>query len=428
MAITLEQAKIELAKRELERRKENPNNSKSVNKSVSRINDFLPGKEKVNDLISKRSSPVDILREEVMQPWEPLKHPIKTALRPLVTGIKTIGAPFQALESGVASAGLSAQAGDGPIDIIKSAAKGVAGKENAQLGDLVRTTGFGGAGNELLSSIIGFSGMVGVSNLATKGKILEGANKIKNEIQVSREISKNKKAFYLKNKAEALQEGHGEIKKSIGYEIGKIHDNIGNNPINSSDMIIADEVVSNIPKVLLNKFNRLTKSNITSGNIKDTKGLIELKKLVGRSIPDRVWNGLDSPTPEQMALKDYYFELSDMIANYAGGSRSSLLDLNSKYKKLINAGEVIGSLTKDSLGLTNPTGLKNIRSTANQGKLEVMLNLSKEFMPKAGEIIKDIDKYNRNEMIQKAAGSLLKTLGIGAAGGAAYKAINGYQN
>ena len=131
---------------------------------------FLPGINRVKKLLSTRKDSVQTLKEEMAYKPNPLQHPIDYAMQPLVKGIKALGVPYQRIESTVAAPALAIQAGN-PKDIVKSLLGGISGKNQSQLGDLIRTTGFGGKNNELLASTTGLLGIAGLGNLATKGNI-----------------------------------------------------------------------------------------------------------------------------------------------------------------------------------------------------------------------------------------------------------------
>lgn len=67
--------------------------------------------------------------------------------------------PFQRVESAVAAPALEAQSGNlNFMDLLRASGRGLIGKDQAQLGDVIRTTGFGGKANEVLAGTTGLLG------------------------------------------------------------------------------------------------------------------------------------------------------------------------------------------------------------------------------------------------------------------------------
>ncbi len=131
---------------------------------------FLPNANRVENLISQRQDPWKSLIDELNYNPNPLQHPIDSLMKIPTTALKLLGVPWGRGESALASAGLAAQKGEGG-NILTEMLKGASGKRQAQLGDIVRTTGFGGGANELISSLTGMGAMAGVGEFLTTGKM-----------------------------------------------------------------------------------------------------------------------------------------------------------------------------------------------------------------------------------------------------------------
>lgn len=105
---------------------------------------FLPNANKVNEDIRGRKDSVAAFTEELGTHWNPLEHPVKAMLHPATAMMKGIAIPFQRAEASVAGPMLQYQRGDfNPIRAAGSSLRGLAGIESPQVGDVIRTTGFG---------------------------------------------------------------------------------------------------------------------------------------------------------------------------------------------------------------------------------------------------------------------------------------------
>lgn len=119
---------------------------------------FLPNYNAVMDKIGNRPSMIADLIKDPSTLARFQQHPLGTTLR-------TIGGAMQYAEGVPAAVGLAAQSGKyGQLpDMLGKLAQG---KASPQLGDLIRTTGFGGAANEPLASTIGFLATLGATPAA----------------------------------------------------------------------------------------------------------------------------------------------------------------------------------------------------------------------------------------------------------------------
>lgn len=158
---------------------------------------FLPHAKKIESQAYSRPDSIKTLQNEIS--YTP-KNNREAILKPAVTLGKMAAIPFQRTEAAVANAGLEVQKGEhNPGKILSSAWEGISGKKQGQLGDLVRTTGFGenipmlgfGNVNEGLSAVTGLAGSAGVASgaeMATKG-LAKGASKLAPRLAESAENS-----------------------------------------------------------------------------------------------------------------------------------------------------------------------------------------------------------------------------------------------
>jgi len=124
---------------------------------------IMTAPQRVAQLEAQRPSAEQALMEEVTQPWQPLKHPLATAMRPLVTGLKTLGVPYQRGISALTAPVTEAQKGQfGQIP--RSIWESILGKRKVEAGDIPRLAGV----PEIPSAAIGF-----VGEAALTGKLLQ---------------------------------------------------------------------------------------------------------------------------------------------------------------------------------------------------------------------------------------------------------------
>lgn len=138
----------------------------SIDKKISN-QPFLPQRQSVEEAISRRPDAVEILKERIKPPSNLsdllnflTMNPIQRTISAAQTGATALAVPFQRGEAAVAAPALEAQAGNFNLsDLARAAGQGLIGQRPAQLGDLIRTTGFGGRLNEPIAAISGLGGM-----------------------------------------------------------------------------------------------------------------------------------------------------------------------------------------------------------------------------------------------------------------------------
>lgn len=119
---------------------------------------FLPNENAVMDSIKNRPSMIQSLIQDPSTLDRFIKHPLGTTLR-------TIGGGMEYLEGAPATIGLDLQNGN-PSSIPQHIQQLLQGQRPAQLGDLIRTTGFGGSMN---GPIAAGSGMIASLGLMPGG-------------------------------------------------------------------------------------------------------------------------------------------------------------------------------------------------------------------------------------------------------------------
>jgi hypothetical protein len=210
---------------------------------------FLPKRQATEEVISQRPDSVSMLKES-MKPPSNLSdllslftmNPVQRMVSMAPAAATALTIPFQRGEATVAAPALEMQAGNFNLsDLARAAGQGLSGQRPAQLGDLIRTTGFGGKLNEPLSSLTGLlaqSGLVGGAMKAgqkvapiMQKTVSDITNKI-SQIPNFPKQSISRIRDYAGNKVLAIRSG---AKQYWGQEInayGKTIDSMASNPSN----------------------------------------------------------------------------------------------------------------------------------------------------------------------------------------------------
>jgi len=97
-------------------------------------------------------------------------------------------------------------------------------------------------------------------------------------------------------------------------------------------------------------------------------------------------------------------ELASIIANNAGASKQKLLDLNKNFSTIKDFRRKLSTITTKSKGIEKASTLKNIRKSSQESELDILENFiefAKDDFPKLGNILKEIDNFNKFESIGK---------------------------
>ena len=143
---------------------------------IAKTSSFLPKLGETEQKIAQRPNDIQTFKEEWNNNPKNIVEALSNPLRPAVLGMKAFNIPFSRGESAVASTGLALQRGE-PQNIAGDVASSLMGKRQAQVGDIIRTTGFGGKLNEPLASTTGLLGLMGIGNLVTKGSVAPNITK-----------------------------------------------------------------------------------------------------------------------------------------------------------------------------------------------------------------------------------------------------------
>lgn len=329
---------------------------------------FLPNYNAVMDKINNRPSMIADLIKDPSTLARFQQHPLGTTLR-------TIGGAMQYAEGVPAAIGLAAQSGKyGQLpDMLSKLAQGQA---SPQLGDLIRTTGFGGAINEPLASTTGFLATLGATPAAKTIQPASNAlayNAMKEYIpQAARDFT-----FDHDGARGLLNEGLVFANAKQGYqaaqtrtgEIGKMIDNVIKSSPNATlatdqsavlkpldDAIAQANLSPNTNKTLADRLMaaKLDLSNKYSpqGNIIGPKDLnmtppqlFQLKKQVSDLTK---WTGnMSDDKPVNAALQDVYRNIKTSLNSQVPG----LSELNQRYGDMLTATKSLQKSSEAHFGL-----------------------------------------------------------------------------
>lgn len=358
---------------------------------------FLPKEKEVEQLISEKSDSVATLMKEYRTPYDFKKHPIKSALKPAVTVAKTFAIPFQRGESAVAGLGLGLQKKD-PLTLegwktgLKYAGQGLIGKRQQELGDIIRTTGFGGKLNEPLARGIGFFGLVGLTNLATQGKLISGTKKV--ETVIKGKLPKIMDKDYALNRAKQLNEGLEDLRNGFGSLKSEAIKQFGKDTVN------AQKLSKNLPSLPKNIFTAIDDpvyaiEKLPDGSIKPTiENLDKIKGMLADKMSGKDW--LDATKQVKTNIKQAYGAISEAIAEIRPEIRGSLdayhyfmKDIYNPIKKILTTGgQIVEKKLRGALAFGG--------ERSKQKAIEEFTKLWNE----APQLVKDVIKFNQRQFLK----------------------------
>jgi len=413
---------------------------------------FLPGLEKTERRIeARRKEPSgfeqarDIAREPIT-----MKDVFDPSQRIARTLIPAAGEVFRRGEAAVAEPLLERQKGTKIFEMapggvpkftkegFESIKKGITGERRTELGDPIRATGVGGPLNEAIAATVGFSATLGLTNLATSGKLVSASNKASAALKEARSIKTEKRARFFTERGTRLRTAVQDILTAVKKEFDVLYNRtvgIGAKKVSPEESALAQEFLERLSPATISRYNRrigertgvklgqkgkptvrrkkgldpetqlpTTESLTTPGKTIPPQDIAEvkaLKDIISDSVPNNVWSGAEGATQAQAIAMGDTMELAEIIAANAGKSTSKLLSLNDKFSRLSKFRSQISSITTKSKQVKKATTLKNIRKTGQEGELEILTDFSNQFFPETETILKEIDAFNRTEAIGK---------------------------
>ncbi|MEN6414370.1 MAG: hypothetical protein ABFC84_16655 [Veillonellales bacterium] len=303
---------------------------------------FLPNLARTEQKIKERGSQFQGL---INSAQELQQHPIKSLFNPVgplsfMRNQQDVGsAVFGTAEAPIAAAGLAVQRNQ-PAMIPTEAFKALKGQRQAQLGDWIRTTGFGGILNEPISALTGLGGMAALTGGLSKGKttkmIDSAGKKIVRDIRKIPTETVSKVRDYPANKVNAIRENFWnkyapQEWKAFGQAIEDLPKG-GTGNVQGADVIQKlEETLSKknlltpegtLQRGFTNADNKLIKAyqNISRKWANNPKGEIGMQDIVAeyKNIRGK-YTGKPTPAQRQdiQAANDFFNSVSDQINNKA---------------------------------------------------------------------------------------------------------------
>jgi len=396
--------------------------AKPIDKSPS----WLPDKKRTEKLIAERPKAEEALMEEVMQPWEFKKHPVKTTLgavpRLLTTGLKTLAVPWQRAEAAIANPLMELQETqplppNDPRNVsrevwqrlekertkegLKSVGKagmafwkGLTGERRGELGDIPRRTGF----PELASKFIGFGSMIGLTNVATRGSLISSAKKGERFIKTKMPRTMSKNFVYNRSRlaADGLDELYGTLSKEYDDVLGKI----GNRNIDPEKVTT---VLEELPEYIINRMKRELGKEMapTIETLKKMKGVLR------KSVPSKVWSGRQIGNEGQGIIKDAYYRINNLMTE----GNDELIALNRKYRDFMNMRNELARVIYDEYGNVKSKGLEGLFKQGAERNKQIFFEKFADQWPQAKQIMKDIIKFTKRQSLKRLIGRGALVLG-----------------
>ena len=370
---------------------------------------FLPGQEKVEKKIEERqkTSAVKTLKEEVTTPYK--GNVLQKLVKAGITGMKTIAVPFERGEAALANPMLELQkAPHTRRSLLDVSLEGLKGERIGQLGDVPRQSGE----PEWFASTVGISALVGVTDLVSK-KLITRSLKAGETFVKSKFPRFLGKDFVLKQ-AKVATRAIDDMHAALSKQYDEIFKKIGNKKVNAE--AVGDALVE-LPE---NIIKRISKSNLVRKNadgslVDDLENLKQIRGIIRKAVPEKVWNGRALGDPNTSNLQQVYAKLSTVMAE----GNDDLIRLNKSYGQFLKTRGEIGDVLWDKNGNVVANRLRTLYSKGGDaGKQEVFKKFSQQY-PEGMDVINNVKKFNSRQ----AAKTLLKKVGatvaIGGIGGAA---------
>ena len=377
----------------------------------------IPRYAQVEQEISQRRNPFEVLLEEGRTKQNIYEHPLSTIMQPLVFGMKALDIPRRMIESPIASAGLAAQRGElFTPQAGKEIIQGFTGERVAELGDIPYAAGV----PRPISSTIGLLSMMGLMSpkatlksakrLATQpvsmakeaiGEIKGGVQAVRQRIFPAKGLATKETRFAEKVRTSVYDAKHDAVEK-FGVDIDNLAKANPNKSVslrNAVDRLKtewndltpeAQRVFSKVPKFKDMLNNPDLANNVT---LKDTQDIINyFNTKVPKTIKYQHLDILDTLDDIRTSQLDAFEGMEEVRANYAKVKQN--FDI---IKNKVKVGQTLNNVAKN----WDDPEIKKAADTLLSGK----------------DILKDISNYQRNLKILKFTGLATKLAVKGAATG-----------
>lgn len=403
----------------------------------------VPNLSETKQRIDNRGNVMDALRDikdtrvDLFRPFDE-ENPVGNVVNNIMAtpsevslrGLSTIGTGFRLLESAVSGSLMAGLEGK-PENMAEEFAKGLKGEKFTEMGDLLRVTGAGGRFNEPVSAAGGLIATVGLTNLASKGAVVTGAKKVQKATARAIDTKAAEKSEFVIRRADQLKEGFDQVIRATRREFRNLYDEfitnpqgqtkvpIGRNSLKAEQIEASKEIMKRLSPQI-KRYNRTVgkqrgvQLNPEKG-IRNIKEAQQLRNVIDDAVPNRAWT--EGGTDVQEVMKGDFREIMGWIVDNVDdvAQKRQLLKLNKRWNNLQKHEKVIKSLTtKRGTGVRSST-LGSIKKKNFAGELRELKKIERAYMPEVGRILKDIDKFNTQMMLERAA-----LLGLGGIGIAAF--------
>src|SRR3990167_2871987 len=382
---------------------------------TNRVASFLPRENEVNEMISKRPDSLETLQKEIQTPFDFKNKPLQSSLKPIVTGLKVANVPFQRGVSAVAGMGLGLQKGNFG-EGLKNMKKGFLGQKNQQLGDLVRTTGFGKKFNEPLSATTGF-----IAEMVTPAKLVNNGMKMLGK--VTKWSDKG-----MMQAGQNLIKGADDAVMTIGKKLDEVYSSINQVKV-KPDTILDD--FSKLPEPVIKHIEEQVGMNFDEMlSDFDIARARQLKGVLGKLKPSAWGKGdkgaVELVTDEQMnkaygSVKQAMQE--GLINSGFKKNAESLLNADDAFSETMNASRFIKKTITEPV-LRKPTRAGRAASRL-QGEEDIAMRESLNVIKSAGgharknitKAVSQMEHFNRVRGASRAAGILGRSVVYGGVSG-----------
>jgi len=356
--------------------------------------------------------------------WSEFKPGTKPFER-ISTGLKTVGLPFELLQSGIANPIIALQQGKfNPINLVKEAGLGIAGIKQGEFRDIPRGAGI----SETPSNVIGFMADIAMPL---------GLSKIAGKLGAVSKYADKRTAKAITSFVNAV-EGKGGALNKVGGKVQKFYNEIGETAINKNKFLDELANASNIAKKQM--------AGVPNINIKDAEasllnlaeqGNVNAVRQARQLLDDLITSWANSASGKkissgQKALMKISRNLND-IADSAIAKAKGIKYVNKFKKARLNYSELKKGYASIQRKMVNPitgkptkTGklLKEILDS-RESDLRTTLSALNKFGAKSNKFAQELRNIEKIIRSREFAGRLLKGVAYTTAIGAALKSTGG---
>lgn len=273
----------------------------------------LPRQQEVEQEISKRPNLINQFIQKIQQPGY-LGQAVRKPLMPTQDILAGGGGVYQRGEAAIANPLMALQKGQ-PQRIGQEFLSGVIGQRQGEFGDIIRTTGFGGILNEPLAKTIGFLSSMGLTNMATRGKLIEAATKA-GEL-TKQHLPQVMNDEWLTKQATSAYGVADDVVKAVQNEYDDLYKNIDDVIVDESKLKgIVNQLTGGVKEESQQLINELT-TEFEGKPIPFTiNAARRIKNIIQKYIPESAWikgkKNLNM-TPRQEKLADAWFKTRDLV-------------------------------------------------------------------------------------------------------------------